>query len=133
MKNFIFFSHNKNKIDEVVNLFEKSKLSILNLNSFAKINEPEEIGKTFEENAEIKSSFGFKVLKIPCFAEDSGICINSMNNLPGIKSKRFIEQSGSAKKAFEIILKAVKKYSDTKAYFKTSVCLSLDKNKSVFF
>ena len=37
------------------------------------------LGSTFEENAKIKSSYGIcKHLKKPCFADDSGICIEAL-------------------------------------------------------
>ena len=51
MKEIIFFSNNKNKINEISNYFNEKSLKILNLNNFEKIKSPNEIGNTFEENA----------------------------------------------------------------------------------
>ena len=61
---------------------------------------PNENGKTFEENAKIKSEYGFTLFNQPCFADDSGICIDALNGKPGIRSKRFINDIGSEKKTF---------------------------------
>ena len=92
MKKVIFFSHNKNKIKEVLNFFNKTNINILSLESFQNVTEINETGCTFEENAKIKSNYGYEKLKLPCFADDSGICISAMNNFPGIKSKRFLKK-----------------------------------------
>ena len=53
-------------------------------------NEPKEIGQTFEENAKIKSDYGFNKTGFSCFADDSGICIEALNWKPGILSKRVL-------------------------------------------
>ena len=133
MKKIIFFSHNKNKIREILKLFQKSGFNILSLNKFPNIEEPKELGSSFEKNAEIKSNYGFKHLKLPCFADDSGICINALKNLPGIRSKRFLEENGGEKKALEMIINKTKLLLDNRAYFKTSICLTFDENKTIFF
>ena len=133
MKKVIFFSHNKNKIKEVLNFFNKTKINILSLDSFQNILEIKETGYSFEENAKIKSNYGYKKLKLPCFADDSGICISAMNNFPGIKSKRFLEKHSSYKKTFATIINETKKFSDNRAYFQTSISLTLNQNKTIFF
>mgnify|MGYP001234384399 FL=1 len=101
MKKIVFFSHNKYKINEVINIFQISKIKILTPYDFPKTYTPEETGKTFRDNAIIKSTFGFRSFELPCFAEDSGICISALDNQPGIKSKRFLEQNGGFKKTFK--------------------------------
>ena len=79
MRQLLFFSNNKNKIIEIKKIFNKFDLELLSLNDLNISNEPEETGKTFEENAKIKSDYGFLKTGIPCFADDSGICIESLN------------------------------------------------------
>ena len=133
MKEIIFFSHNKYKIKEILILFQKSNFNILSLNNFPKIKEPEETGSSFEENAKIKSKYGFKHLKLPCFADDSGICIRALGNLPGIESKRFLKENGSYEKTFKSIIDKTKKFNDRHAYFQTSISLTINYNKIIFF
>ena len=133
MKELLFFSHNKFKIKEVKQILQSSKIKILTLNDFPEINEPKEIGRTFKENAMIKSTFGFKFFGLPCFADDSGICIKALNNLPGIKSKRFQEENGGYKKTFDIIIKQTKIKKDYKAFFQTSVALTTNEKNTLFF
>ena len=92
MDKFIFFSNNQNKIKEIKKLFFKSKIKIIDLNDLPKIKEPKETGDSFAANAKIKSLYGFKKFNTPCFADDSGICISSLNNKPGVYSKNFLEK-----------------------------------------
>ena len=53
MKNLLFFSYNQNKIIEVKNLFKHNKIKILDLNQYAKVDEPIESGVEFVDNAKI--------------------------------------------------------------------------------
>ena len=133
MRQLLFFSNNKNKIIEIKKIFKKFKLEILSLNDLNISNEPEETGKTFEENAKIKSDYGFNKTGIPCFADDSGICIESLNWKPGVLSKRFLNNFKSNESCFNNIIKSTKKNSKQNAYFKTSISLTFKNNQNVIF
>ena len=133
MREIIFFSNHKNKFVEIAQLFRDIPIKILSLNNFDKIESPNENGITFKENAEIKSNFGLEVFKKPCFADDSGICIEAMNNNPGIYSKKFLEQNNNPLDAFNLIFSSVDKTKKNKAFFQTSICLSLKAKERVFF
>ena len=93
MKDIVFFSNNKNKIKEISNLLQDIPYEVLNLNSFEKVESPNESARTFKENAKIKSLFGFKKFNKICFSDDSGICIKAMNGKPGINSKEFLNSN----------------------------------------
>jgi len=133
VKKIFFFSENLNKINEIKTLFKKTKIELLDLKNFYNINIPEETGKTFEENAKIKSCYGFRNSNYPCFADDSGLCINGLDGFPGIKSKRFIEKNKNIKKALSSIISKTKKTNNSEAYFQTSICLALEEDKTIFF
>ena len=133
MKDILFFSHNQKKIIEVRNIFKNSKTKVYELNSFEKIKEPKEIGATFASNAKIKSKYGQKLFNMPCFADDSGFCVEALKNNPGVKSKRFLEKFSNNKKAFEYIISNVLKKKNNKAFFVTAICLTLRENHHVVF
>ena len=133
MRKILFFSNNKNKINEISHLLPKSKFNIANLNQLDKILSPEETGTTFKENAKIKSLFGFLKFNIACFADDSGMCIESMGGKPGIRSKEFLSKEKNKEKIFENIINISKLKNNYSAFFETSICFSLDKNKHIFF
>ena len=58
MRQLLFFSNNKNKIIEIKKIFNKFNLELLSLNDLNINEEVEESGKSFEENAKIKSDYG---------------------------------------------------------------------------
>ena len=133
MKSLLFFSHNNKKVYEVEKILRRKDIKILNLNFYDKIKEPIENGNSFADNAKIKSSFGLSLFEVPCFADDSGICIEALNNKPGIKSKRFLEKFKTNDNAFEHIISSVVNKKNDKAFFKTAICLSINKNHHIIF
>ena len=133
MRQLLFFSNNKNKIIEIKKIFKKFNLEILSLNDLKISDEPKENGQTFEENAKIKSDYGFNKTGFPCFADDSGICIESLNWKPGIVSKRFLNKFKNDESCFESIIKSTKKNNKQNAYFKTSISLTIKNNQNIIF
>ena len=133
LKEILFFSNNVNKLQEVQNFFDTSKIKILSPLNFNIEIEPKENGKTFSENAKIKSLFGYQKTKIPCFADDSGICIEALQWRPGIHSKRFIEKFKNKTECFKDIIQKVKKSGKNKAYFQTSICYTTKENYHIVF
>ena len=112
----------------------KRASSLKNLkNSFEKIKEPKETGDTFASNAKIKSKYGQKLFNVPCFADDSGFCVEALKNNPGVKSKRFLEKFSNNKKAFEYIISNVINKKNNKAFFVTAISLTLKQNHHIIF
>lgn len=87
-KDIIFASHNKGKINEIREILSPLGLNVL---SGEDLNLPdvEETGKTFEENAYIKALAAAKEQNIPCFADDSGLCVDAMGGRPGVYTARY--------------------------------------------
>ena len=133
MKEIIFFSNNKNKIKEISNLFIKFNYKLLSLNDFKNTESPIENGKTFKDNAKIKSIYGYKKFNKLCFADDSGICIDALNGAPGINSKQYLESGKNKKTTLNKIISLAKNKDRYKAFFETSICLTLNINKQIFF
>jgi len=133
LNTLVFFSKNQNKIKEIDRLFYKSKVKIINLNNLPKTKQPMEIGDSFAANAKIKSLYGFKKFNMSCFADDSGICISSLNNKPGINSKSFLQKFKKDNDAFNYIINKSSLLKNTNAFFKTSICLTLKTNHYIVF
>ena len=133
MKELLFFSHNQKKIEEINKIFMSNKVMVKNLNNFMKTKEPKETGKTFSANAKIKSAYGQKIFNIPCFADDSGFCVEALNDGPGVMSKRFLEKFTSTNKAFDYIIKNVKAKNNNKASFVTAISFTINSNHHVIF
>ena len=133
MRKLLFFSNNKNKTIEIKKIFKKFKLEILSLSDLDISDEPKESGQTFEENAKIKSDYGFNKTGFPCFADDSGICIESLNWKPGVLSKSFLNNFKSDQACFKSIIRSTKKNNKQNAYFNTSISLTVKNNQNIIF
>ena len=59
------------------------------------IDEVEETGKTFWENAFIKANAAFQKTGMPAVADDSGICVDALDGAPGIFSARWAGEHGN--------------------------------------
>ena len=87
-KKIVIASHNEGKVREFKEILKPLKIKILSAADF-NLKEPVENGKSFEENAKIKSSYVSKRTGIPSLSDDSGICFSDLNNEPGIFSARW--------------------------------------------
>ena len=76
------------------NLKKFKKISPISL----KIPSPKETGKTFILNAKLKANYFSKFVNYPVISDDSGLCIKSLNNKPGIYSARLAKKSGGFRK-----------------------------------
>ena len=84
----VIASHNKGKIVEIKDLLSPLNIEILSAYDFD-IEEPEENGASFEDNALIKSAFVTQKTGLPSISDDSGICFYDLGGDPGIYSARW--------------------------------------------
>tara|TARA_B100000575_G_scaffold293658_1_gene305812 strand:- start:17692 stop:18312 length:621 start_codon:yes stop_codon:yes gene_type:complete len=132
-KKILFFSHNFYKVNEIKNLFKKHSIDIISLKELSIEKEPLENGMNFIENARIKSEFGNNITGLPCFADDSGICIEALNFKPGVYSKRYIESFKTRNDCFKYIINKIMRTNLNGAYFNTSICLTTENKHNLIF
>ena len=87
-KQIIIASSNKGKLEEIQAIF--SDFDIVSYKDLGYIEEIQEVGKSFEENALIKAKTIAKYFNTFCIADDSGICIDYLNGFPGVETARFL-------------------------------------------
>jgi len=80
---------NPGKIREIVAILAGVPIEIRTLSEWPGITEPEETGATFADNARLKALYYSETLRLPCVADDSGIEIAALDNLPGVHSARW--------------------------------------------
>ena len=69
---------------------------------FLKIKSPKETGKSFISNSKLKVNFFSKYVNYPVISDDSGLCIQALNNKPGIYSARLAKKYVTTVFAIEI-------------------------------
>ena len=129
MKKILIGTHNKGKFKEIAYLMSKKykKISPETL----KIPSPKETSKTFNGNSKLKANFFSKFVDYPVISDDSGLCIKSLKNEPGIFSARLAKRKGSFFKAMKFILKKMKNKKDRSAYFICSLSYKEKRKKMV--
>lgn len=88
----VIASHNRGKIPEIAELLGPhgiEPVSALDLD----LPEPEEIGTTFIDNAQLKARMAADLSGLVAIADDSGLCVDALEGRPGIYSARWAERS----------------------------------------
>lgn len=131
----ILASNNKHKIKEFKEIL--TNYEILGLKDIGFNEEIIEDGNTFEENALIKVKAVEKHLKTQnqnylIVADDSGLCVESLNGAPGINSARFAGDHNDEKNRAKL-LRELKDKENRDAYFECDIALrELDGNYKTF-
>lgn len=110
-------SHNEGKINEVKNIALKQNfmcdfISLKDLNISL---DAVEDANTFAGNAEKKARFYYNLTKIPCLADDSGLCCKGLSGAPGVNSARFYVDHDDYQNMLYLVEQLAKK--SKKAYF----------------
>ena len=129
MKKILIGTHNQGKFKEISHLISK-KYRKINPTSL-KIPSPKETGKTFISNSRLKVNFFSKFVNYPVISDDSGLCIKSLNQKPGIYSARLAKKYGSFFKAMKYILKKLKNKKNRSATFVCSLSFKSNRKKTI--
>ena len=98
MQKWVLASNNQGKLTEFQNLFDKANLPVRIVpQGQLGIDDAVENGLSFIENAIIKARHASKISGLPAIADDSGLCVPVLNNMPGIYSARFAGKHGDDK------------------------------------
>jgi XTP/dITP diphosphohydrolase len=95
-------SHNAGKVREIAALLAPFGLDVVSAGTLG-LDEPEETGTSFIDNAVLKARAAATVAKLPALADDSGLEVTALNGAPGIYSARW----GGAARDFALAMKRV--------------------------
>jgi XTP/dITP diphosphohydrolase len=95
MKQLLIATSNRGKFSEFSELLSGLVEEIFSLNDFPEMTLPPETGKTFEDNAIIKSRHAAMETGIPTIADDSGLEVEILGGRPGVHSARFAGESAT--------------------------------------
>ena len=96
MTKVLLASNNKKKLEELQRILTPivPGIEVLGLADVPAYEEPAETEPTFEGNALLKAHAALVATGLPSIADDSGICVDALNGMPGVLSARW---SGPAK------------------------------------
>ncbi|TKC61039.1 non-canonical purine NTP diphosphatase [Pedobacter hiemivivus] len=130
MRELVFATNNQHKTQEVRNLL-LNDYNVLNLNDIGCTTDIPETGSTFAENATLKSSYVVEHYHIDCFADDSGLEVEALNQEPGIFSARY--SGGRDDQAnLTLVLQKMEGQTNRKARFRTVISLMREGENFLF-
>lgn len=88
MITLVIASHNEGKVREFREMLAPFGFSVCSAAELS-LPEPKETGETFEANAQLKASAAAQTSGFLALADDSGLCVRSLDNDPGIYSARW--------------------------------------------
>ncbi|MDB5005683.1 MAG: Non-canonical purine pyrophosphatase [Mucilaginibacter sp.] len=121
-RQLVFATNNRHKLEEVVSKIGE-QIKILSLDDIGCYDDIEEIGKTFRENASIKSHYIHNKYSLNCFSDDSGLSVDALNGEPGVFSARYSGEYGNHQANINKVLKKLKTEDNRKARFVTDISL----------
>lgn len=131
MKTLVFATNNKHKLDEVQKITSGS-VNIVSLEDIDCHDDIPETSDTLEGNAlqkalYIKEHYGFD-----CFADDTGLEVESLNNAPGVYSARYAGPGHNSEANMNKLLQEMNGIENRKACFRTVIALIFN-GKEYFF
>lgn len=126
----VFATNNKNKLKEVQAMLTNFEVvSLAEINCFEDIPETAE---TLEGNAIIKANYITKNYGLDCFADDTGLEVETLNNEPGVYSARYAGKENNAEDNMQKLLKELKNATNRRAQFRTAIALNIHGKQFIF-
>ncbi|MDO4896239.1 MAG: RdgB/HAM1 family non-canonical purine NTP pyrophosphatase [Moraxella sp.] len=98
-KKIVLASNNQGKLTEFQALFDKANLGMTIIpQGELGITDVDETGLSFVENAIIKARHASRASGLPALADDSGLCVPVLGNMPGIYSARYASLGGAGER-----------------------------------
>ena len=72
------------------------------------VDDAEEVGATFVENAILKARHAARITGLPALGDDSGICVDALDGAPGLLSARYAGKHGNSAANIAKLLDALK-------------------------
>lgn len=131
-RKLVFATHNAHKLEEVKDIV-KDNFEIVSLTDIGCFEDIEENGSTLLDNARIKARYVKEKYGYDCFADDTGLEVDTLDGAPGVFSARYAGGDGHDSQAnVRKLLREMDGTTDRKAHFRTVIVLLFDGKEYVF-
>ncbi len=127
----VFATHNPNKLQEIQALLPQT-ITLLSLDDIGCTEDIPETAQTLEENALIKANYVKQKYGYDCFADDTGLEVESLNNAPGVYSARYAGEQNDAEANMNKLLTELNGITNRKAQFRTVIALITQSQEKLF-
>jgi XTP/dITP diphosphohydrolase len=119
----VIATHNRGKLAEMEDLLRPYNIAAVSAGDLG-LPEPDEIGATFEENAQLKARASATASALPALADDSGLVVSALNGAPGIYSARWAGAGKDFGLAMQRVERELEGKTDCRAYFVAVLALA---------
>lgn len=127
----IFATQNQNKVNELKLLMPKN-IELLSLKEINCNDDIPETANNLEGNASQKSAYVVNKFNVNCFADDTGLEIEALNNEPGVLSARYAGSQKNSNDNMNLVLENLKDKTNRNARFRTAISLVIDGAEHIF-
>jgi XTP/dITP diphosphohydrolase len=124
----VLASRNAHKISEMARILEDAglRIDVVGIDAFDDVPEVPETEPTFEGNALLKARAVCSATGVPAVSDDSGLCVDALNGMPGVLSARWSGGQGDVAN-LELVLAQLGDTPDDRlaAHFTCAVALVL--------
>jgi XTP/dITP diphosphohydrolase len=131
MKALVFATNNTHKLDEVRKITQ-GLVDILSLSEIDCHDDIPETADTLEGNAILKARYIKENFGYDCFADDTGLEVEALDNAPGVYSARYAGPGHNAEANMKKLLSEMQDKENRKARFRTVIALILDGKEYIF-
>jgi XTP/dITP diphosphohydrolase len=112
----VLASRNQHKIQEIRRIIAAAgvEIDLISVSEFDGVDDAVETGLTFAENALLKAGAVAGGTGLPALADDSGICVDAMNGMPGVFSGRWSGRHGDDAANLDLLLAQLTDVPDTR-------------------
>lgn len=122
MKKMVFATNNANKLREIREIIN-GKYDILSLSDINCKDDIPETSDTIEGNALLKAKWVKDKYGYDCFADDTALEVEVLDNRPGVYSARYAGEECNSEKNIDKLLFEMQDCSNRKAQFRTVIAL----------
>jgi XTP/dITP diphosphohydrolase len=133
MPKLVVATTNRGKLKEIAGLLDGAPIELATLADYPPVDPPEETGKTFAENAQLKALFYANHTGELTVAEDSGLEIDALSGAPGVESARFGGAESTYPQKFALIYDALRRKRTATSTARFVCALALAKGGDVLF
>ena len=130
-RKFIFATNNLHKLEEVQQMLN-NQFTLVSLKDMGCVEDIPENEPTIEGNALFKARYIYQKYGKDCFADDSGLEVEVLNNAPGVRSARYAGESKDSQDNMNLLLENLKGKKNRKARFRTVIACVIDGQEFVF-
>lgn len=133
MRRLVLATTNPGKVRELRLLLEGAPLAVTSLADLPHMDDPEETGVTFADNARLKALHYAGAITGLVMSEDSGLVIDELDGEPGVQSARFLAPDATYPERFAEILRRLDGVPDTRRTARFVCALAVAEGTRVLF